>query len=538
MGEGLLNFYQNKINKNYKLAFFSTFIIGLLTHTYKFTNTLLTRDSLYNFYSDQNVLGSGRWFLSTACAFSSFYDLPWVNGLFSVILIALTAVIIVSVFKITNPVMTVLTGGLLVTFPGVTETFAYEYTADGYMLAMLLSALAVYFSRIGDNKIFHIIAAAVCVCLCCGIYQAYVSFALVLAICYFITQVLENKHSTKTLLLWVRNQAIIYIGGLAAYYIIWQICMKATGITASHYQGIDSAGQFSGMKNILIGLYIAVSNFLHFFFDSNPFKNGLSPHFLLSAIFAIFSVAVLTAALKKSNITKNKLHTFFIFLALSAIPFAVFIWLLLSINVWYGTRMEESLCILYIFTGVLFCKYIKPKFSNIAALLLTAVISVNFINANIYYYYLDKSYEKTYAEAVELSTRIHLIGNADTENIVVIGQNNYSKKPNIHPYIGGCKNLMSSDGYFALFMSNFTGFNLFDYDNDEMYSTTSSLEDKVKEAQTNSGFTDNAEIIQALEHSEEVLSMGCWPAADSVKLIGKTIVVKLSEPTPADESQQ
>ena len=96
MGEGLLLFYRTKLKKEYKFAFFSTFLIAMLIHLYKFANTLPNHDSVYNYYSDQNILGSGRWALSMACGISSYYDLPWVIGLISCVFIALTVVMIVA----------------------------------------------------------------------------------------------------------------------------------------------------------------------------------------------------------------------------------------------------------------------------------------------------------------------------------------------------------------------------------------------------------------------------------------------------------
>ena len=105
MGEQFLELYRNKISKKYKQAFYSTIIIGLLIHLYKFTNTLMNHDSVYNFYADQNVVGSGRWALSLACGFSSYFDLPWIIGLVSLVFVGLTTVVIVALFGIENPVL-------------------------------------------------------------------------------------------------------------------------------------------------------------------------------------------------------------------------------------------------------------------------------------------------------------------------------------------------------------------------------------------------------------------------------------------------
>lgn len=105
MGTNILELYKKRCKYEWKVAFISTFLIGLLTHIYKFTNTLLNHDSLYSFYHDQNIVQSGRWFLSIACSISSYFDLPWVTGLLSVVFISLTTVVITEIFEIKNPVV-------------------------------------------------------------------------------------------------------------------------------------------------------------------------------------------------------------------------------------------------------------------------------------------------------------------------------------------------------------------------------------------------------------------------------------------------
>ena len=63
MGTEFLQFYNEKIKKTWKLAFCSAFILGLFIHMYRFTNLLPNHDAIYNFYSSQNMVASGRWFL-------------------------------------------------------------------------------------------------------------------------------------------------------------------------------------------------------------------------------------------------------------------------------------------------------------------------------------------------------------------------------------------------------------------------------------------------------------------------------------------
>lgn len=130
------------------------------------------------------------------------------------------------------------------------------------MMAMLLATLSVYFSRVGDKNVWHIIGAACCVCMACAIYQAYVSFALVLAVCYFMWELLKNKNTVKEYLYWVYKQIAIYISGLAVYFIISKVCLSFQNVQVNAYQGINTVGQVSlsllsgGIKNTVRSLLL------------------------------------------------------------------------------------------------------------------------------------------------------------------------------------------------------------------------------------------------------------------------------------------
>lgn len=62
MGAGILACYRQRVKQTWKWAFLSTMVIGLLIHAYRFTNTLLNHDALYNVYSSQNMTDTGAVF--------------------------------------------------------------------------------------------------------------------------------------------------------------------------------------------------------------------------------------------------------------------------------------------------------------------------------------------------------------------------------------------------------------------------------------------------------------------------------------------
>lgn len=541
MGASLINFYRNKVKWQWKVALATTVIVGLLIHIYKFTNTLPNHDSLFNFYSSQNMVKSGRWFLSISCSFSSFFDLPWVIGLLSILMIGLTSVVIVEIFKMENSVLIIISSALLVSFPAITETFYFEFTADGYMLAMLLAAFSVYCSTLKQHGRRWMIVSAVCICLTCGIYQAYVSFALVLAVCYFMYELLEGENMIREYIVWIAKQTGIYCSGLMSYLVIWKMCMLFQGYTATTYEGISTLGQVN-IHTINGAIYQSIRSFIMFFVEWNFFKHGLTWYTGLNLAFLLSAAFVMIFSIKSSGIFKRGFQLILLLISGIAIPFCIFLWYFASPGVSYATRMEQSICICFIFIAVLSERWLKPGKSTIVAVVLFAIVWNNGITANKFYYYMNLCYERSYATAVEMQTRIHLADDGTATSVAWLGNlesfsDEFYTDMDGFGSLGVLKNinrtLMSFQTYSMLFMSQFTDFEL------EYYRTHP--EAKVSEiSYIGTGdpvpnewsvafpVVDN-ETLALIKASDEVANMGIWPASNSVQLIGDTIVIKLSE---------
>ena len=355
MGSEILTFYHEKVKKSWKTAFYSALFIGLLVHIYKFTNLLPNADAMYNFYSNQNMAASGRWFLSVACGFGSYFDLPWVNGILSLLFMGLTAAMVAEVFRMENPVLIVLSSGLLVSFPAITATMSYEFTADGYMLAMALAAFSVCLSRIeyiGKAHWQKLVLSGICICLSCGIYQAYVSFAFVLAVSYFITELLDHRRKEKEYWSWIGAQVLIYGCALAGYYVIWKLCLAIQGFTASSYQGIDRVGAM-GAGDLASALVKIVGDFVKFFVEWNVLEHGVTVYSVLNILFLLTFGFILLVAVWKSGILKRKIHVLMLLLCVVSLPVGCYIWYLTSPDVIYHSLMLQSVCLLFILTAVI-----------------------------------------------------------------------------------------------------------------------------------------------------------------------------------------
>ena len=542
MGEGLIRLYQDKVKKERKIAFISAFIIGLLVHFYKFTNYFPNHDGLFNFWSTQNMVASGRWFLAPACALSSCFDLPWIIGILSVLFMALTAVLICEIFEMKNPCLIVLSSGLLVSFPAITETMFFEFTADGYMLAMLLGTVAVYLTRMPDGMHWKSgLAAAVCICLTCAIYQAYVSFAFVLAVCYFLWELMENRHETCAYWKWIGCQVVVFASGLVLYYGIWQLIMKLSGIVPASYEGISTMGAL-GAGSILTAAKKSVTSFVWFFLERNPLKYGFSVYGVLGILFLAALAIICVMVFCSRKLWKRPFIAALFLLCILSLPFGCYLCYFISPGVEYFTRMLQSIVVLYILLGVLWERWGSRQGKNLVMLLLVGIILNNAVTANVCYAYLNHCHEQSLAMASELSTRIHLEDDGTARNVAFIGSigGNWtvteeesmdaSKLGTLGPLKTVNYSLLSDRDLIVLFLDRYLDFTLEYY---RTHDAQVSVYHFSQTAPTVIGFefrfpiADN-ETVEGLTATQEYQQMGLWPGRNSVRKIGDTIVVRFS----------
>ena len=507
MGAKLIEAWKtNKIKKEWKIAFIATFIIGLLVHIYRFTNDIPNHDGIINQYDSQNIIGSGRWFLTVACMFSSYFDLPLIDGIFSLVFISLTMVLIVEIFKMENPVLIVIGGGILVSFPAITDTFLFLYTADGYMIAMFFASIAVYITRMETPGVWRTVIAAILICLACGIYQAYVSFALVLAICYFIFSVLKEKLETKNLFKWIGRQAIIYVAGLALYYVIWQILLVVENVDLNDYLGIN---ELSFSASTIVDAFKGMISSLALAFAGGDIVNrGLNVYCVLNIIFLVMFAVSFVVVLFKQKMFQRKLQLLLVLLAVVAIPFAIFMWYFAttSEDFNYFTRMEQSVSILYIFFAVIVEEFLAVKLKNIVAVLLSVIIVNYGVMANVGYEATTQCYETSYAMTVDIMAQITSL-DTDVKKIAVVCERG---KVIDEKYYNSCRLFLNSLGTYFI------------YSTSQMVTFLNDIY-----------LTDYEEAtyaeVEALKELEEVQEMGTWPSSDSVEVIDDYIVIKLSE---------
>lgn len=211
-----------KISVRFKIAFASAIIFGLIAHMYMFTNKLPNFDDLVNFNTFGTTFRNGRWFLwivgAVAYHLEFVFSLPWMNGLLTLIELAVSAGMIAELLNLKGKLANMLLGAALVVFPSWTTTFFYMFTAPYYGLAVLMAVLSVYFTvRYKRCLLISVILMACSL----GIYQAYLPFIATLYVVILFSMLYE-KYSYADIL----KKSFYYLFRLGISVICYFIVMK------------------------------------------------------------------------------------------------------------------------------------------------------------------------------------------------------------------------------------------------------------------------------------------------------------------------
>jgi len=510
--EKMIEKLKNRILHPWKICFFSALTVGLIAHLYKITNWLPNWDSLVFRYDAQNMVGLGRWFLSVVCGLSSFYELPFLNGIMAIVFHALSAVCICKIFNVKKDITAALIGAVVVSFPVVTSVMMYSYVADGYSISFLLACLAAMYLT---KEKPHYIISVVLIALSVAIYQAYITVTIMLVLLYLIDELLYKNKDALALVKKGLQIMLSGIIGMVLYYLILILILKVSGKALLDYQGLRSSASFSNI-NVWDSLYATKKLFINYFFD---FSEGVSVFVILNCvIFAIIVVGYFISAVKQKAFSpwyKGVILVIYVIL----LPVGAVALAFIDADIDYHNLMKMGYCIFYIAFILLYerLEFVNKRHFSIKAWTIFSVACVLIINqvviANVSYHKSQMAYEKSYGTLIRIADRIEQTEGSDIcDRILVIGALPESEaySCNLPPDITG-----TTEGYIIRA-------------DDEVVNQSvlcSALNDYCgKKFQFVSG-----KMKQSLLEKEEIKKMGFWPSKDSIAVIDDIIVVRLGE---------
>lgn len=507
---------------NYKgpewAAAFSAMISGVAAHAFGLVNILHNYDNILQQPKGYGAgITSGRWLLEILGdlndAFIELnYNLPTMNGLFFLLLIAVSAAFMVNFLKIRNPVSAVLTGCLMATFPTVCATLVFRYTAPYYGISLLLSVLAAWVLEKGK---FGFLISALCLSFSMGIYQAYPPFTISLLVLALMRDSLREDAQLLPLI----RRGIYYCVTLALGVILYFVFLKIsqavysvhTEVVLDSYQGIDSMGKLSlaQLPGLIKRAWLSAALF--------PLKDycGLAAVKMLKVLWLLLILTILVQ-IGYILLTKKTKPLMIAFCGLMGLLFP------LAVNFIVVMAPEGSVYTIMVYSFVLVgCAPLvflesmpdvpggkQGLFSRILAVLIAGIVLYNGYYANVNYNALYYSNQQVVNFVSSLMVQVRMTdGYTPEKEWVFVGEPDRFAMWDVWyevPYYGG------------FLGSNAHGMFNAAYSRDSWFA--SYLGSSPKHA--------SEEAQNAMKQDPRVAEMPCWPAEGCIQVIDDFVVIK------------
>ncbi len=493
--------------KESKLPFLSSLIFGLLAYTFAFTNKLVNHDEVNSLFMKGATVDSGRWGLGFLDAIFPNFSMPWIYGIFSLIFIAIAICLMIRIFSIRSRLLQVLLSGCVMVFPSLIGLFGYMFTSSSFALSFLLAVLAVWLLHRDPRK--GLIPALGCMVFSLSIYQSYISLAAGLLVLILIQRLLRGEEIRPVFLTGLYYVAFLVVS-LGGYYLATQVFLKLLHVEMNSY----ASGNLSfHLLSIPANIGVAYREFFRYFLEG---ARGLLPTALsrLAGILGLTATVLLLLLWGLERKKQDALRYGLLALLIALLP--------LAINCMYLFTIPESIhtMVLYGFVCVyLLCAIVgdaclpldgsrcpKGLLLDVVTLSMAATILINIYVANAAYLNLHLRYENACSFYTSLSAQIKSMPEfgPDTK-LAILGT--YSEPEFYGEHFSCLEELTGVKGFLP-----------------DSYSRGKFLEYYLDFPMPLASDEEAAAILASPEYAE----MAVYPYYGSVRLIGDTIVVKLS----------
>ena len=493
-----------------RIPLVSALVFGFLAHTFAFTNKLVNHDEVQCLFSKGATVVSGRWGLGALDSLFPNVSMPWIYGVITLVLLAVSVCVLVSVLSIRSGWMQALAAGLVITFPSLTGTFGYLFTASSYGVAFLLAALSVWLLR--HRSAWYWLGAVACMVLSLSIYQAYISLAAALLVLVLIRQLLEGDDPAA-----VFRRGVGYVLFLALslglYFGLTQLILKLKHVQMVSYASDSVTFHFRSLPgNLVLAYRYFVRNFREPAFGLIPTAFSRRAHLLAlgcAAVLLVFqgfrmrkkplSVLLLTGLTAVLPLAVNCMYLFTAPDSIHTLVLYSFVCVHLLVLILADRALE-------MFSSRKWAEAVRREALNGTVLFSAVMIAVNVYAANTSYLGLHLRYENAYAFYTALIADIRQCPEfTEGTKLAVIGTwedpSFYGEQLDVTNYLTGVTGF-KPDSYSAQrFLQYYLGFSISFVSEEEA-----------------------ADIAASAEFAE----MPRYPYYGSTRKIGDAMVVKLS----------
>lgn len=404
----------SKISTECRIGFISAFIWGIIAHGMALFNKFSFNDDIQLFYIG-STYQSGRWMLGIINDFHlklfgwATYSMPLLNGLFSIMFIAIVVVIFIDLYNIKNKILCVAISGLLVVFPVITSLFGYMFTAPSYMFGLAIGVGGVWILCSYKRWYTYVIGILLCAC-CVGVYQAYIP-VLISAIVIYMIKI--NVESDKEKIADYFKEALYYIfaciGFLLTYIGINNFFLISYNQELLGYRGLNTLGATS-LSGYVHRVILAYKEFflptLNNRIDMYPM--GVLRFYKLLLLAIIFFSVILLVRLIRKDILKS----IYVFVLMICIPLATnFIYVMCDIAEIH-TLMVYGKVMLFVYVLWLANKCLEDKIlcvQSVSKITILVILIVNIMYCrfdNACYLKAEFVQQQTISYYTMLSTQI------------------------------------------------------------------------------------------------------------------------------------
>ena len=287
--------FDKKIFKN---IFLATIISGVFSHIMGLTNVYSYHDDIGHLFGIGVTYESGRFSLKILYKLlyflngGSFYNLCFLNGILTIILLAFINYIIIKILEIKNKYIMVLISILMVTSPSITSLLGYRIAAPYYQLGLFIGVLSIYLFIINTKNDIRInILSVLMMVFSMGVYQAYISFYLSLTMLYILNKSIKYKFNLKECIKRIFPHIVYYIVIIICYIIFLKIVLLIRKVDLLSYKGLNSFG-ITNLNGYFIRLIDCYKYYFNIFVDEpfNIFVLGTRYIYYILLFITIFSV--------------------------------------------------------------------------------------------------------------------------------------------------------------------------------------------------------------------------------------------------------
>ncbi len=496
-GINMLGLFQDLWSR-YRCVLLPAFLVGMAAHGYAFTNKLLNHDEIESLFGKGATVTSGRWGLELVKVLFPDWSMPWIYGIVSLLLIAVSACLMLDMLNIRGKVLRGTLAAVIVSFPSLTGNFCFMFTASAYAWSFFLAVLSVFlFLR---NRPAFQAAGMASLILALGIYQAYISLTASLFLLLMIRETLEGERSVWEIIRFGLRALVWMLVSILLYYGVTLLVLRAAGTGFNSYVTENVNGSVSLIRRVRMAYdaFFYIFSFRNFYIISSEFSRYL--HIIL----CLGMLGSLCAVTLKG---RKPLHTALLALELGLLPLSICCMFLIMSQESIHTLVMYSFVSVYLLMGLTAEAAGRDGGTRAGCLLsvpLAAVILGNVYFANMCYLKMELQYENARAFYSVLVSRVESAEGFDPDCCLAI--------------VGRQENLLHR--FPELDTELFMGVNR---DLVNIYSRENLIRFYLG---LDIPFADE-QLLESLEKDPRVQEMAEYPYSGSVRRIDDAIVVRL-----------